>query len=106
MIEPFLWAKVFDFSFTTIGKILSFLFKVLVIVGVPILVGWMIYITIVKPHTNPAATTTQKADKIENIYYYPNKKVFSLGGTLWGMDIGIVKYDYPKEPKQIEAIKK
>lgn len=101
-MEPFIWAKVFDFSGNTILKILSFLFKVLVIVGVPALIGWTIYVTIIKPHTNPTPTTTQSAKEIINNYYYPNKKTFSLGCNLWGMDVGIVKYSYPDKP----AIKK
>ena len=49
----------------------------------------------------PRATESyaQKAEQITNIEhnFYPNKKVFGLGLTLWGLDIGIMKYDYPKE---------
>jgi hypothetical protein len=43
----------------------------------------------------------QKAEQITNIEHnlYPNKKVFGIGITLWGFDIGIMKYDYPKEIK-------
>ena len=52
----------------------------------------------------PRATESyaQKADQITNIEhnYYPNKKVFGLGLTLWGLDIGIMKYDYSKEVKK------
>ncbi len=58
-MEPFIWAKVFDFSWTTITKILSFIFKVLVIVGLPALALWIIYAATIKPHTNPTPTTTQ-----------------------------------------------
>ena len=57
-MEPFLWAKVFDFSGTTIFKILSLVFKVMVIVGLPILALWMVYAAVVKPHTNSTPTTT------------------------------------------------
>ena len=49
----------------------------------------------------PRATESyaQKAETITNIeyHYYPNKKVLGLGFTLWGWDIGIMKYDYPKD---------
>jgi len=52
----------------------------------------------------PRATESyaQKAENITNIEYhnYPNKKVLGLGITLWGFDIGIMKYDYPKESKK------
>ena len=49
----------------------------------------------------PRATESyaQKAESITNIEpnFYPNKKVFGLGVTLWGWDLGITKYDYPKD---------
>ena len=49
----------------------------------------------------PRATESyaQKAEQITNIEhnFYPNKKVFGLGLTLWGLDIGITKYDYSKD---------
>jgi hypothetical protein len=101
-MEPFVWAKVFDFSWTTIKKILSLIFKILVIVGLPALALWGVYVLAVKPHTNPMPTTTQnqQAQQITNITenYYPNKRVFALGGSLWGFDLGIVKYDNAKLP--------
>lgn len=100
-MEPFMWSKVFDFSGNTIAKTLSFVFKTLailfIVIGIPALLGWMVYVSLVKPHTNPNPSTTQTAELIENKYYYPNKKVFGLGFNLWGVDIGISKYDYPKE---------
>jgi hypothetical protein len=101
-MEPFIWAKVFDFSWTTIKKILSLIFKILVIVGLPILALWGVYVLTIKPHTNPLPTTTQNqaAEEIINttINYYPNKRVFALGGSIFGFDLGIVKYDNTKEP--------
>ena len=96
-MEPFLVKKALDFSLPAIGKSVSVVFKGLLVLGLIIGAGWSIYVTMIKPHTNP--TPTQKAETIENYYYYPNKKVFGLGVNLWGLDLGIMKYDYPKEPK-------
>ena len=52
----------------------------------------------------PRATESyaQKAEQITNneTNYFPNKKVFGLGLTLWGWDIGITKLDYPKEKEK------
>jgi hypothetical protein len=69
--------------------------RVLVVIGVIALIGWSLYVTIIRPHTKPNPTTTENA----NIIYHftinvPAKRVFGLGGTLWGADIGIVKYDW------------
>jgi hypothetical protein len=56
---------------------------------------WAAYVTIIKPHINPLATTTEKAKNIYHInIQLPAKRVFGLGGTIWGMDLGIVKYDF------------
>jgi hypothetical protein len=69
--------------------------RVVAVIGIIALIGWSLYVTIVRPHTKPNPTTTENA---ETIYHFtinvPAKRVFGLGGTLWGMDIGIVKYDY------------
>ena len=98
-MEPFLWSKVFDFSGTTIAKTLSFVFKTIVIlfivIGIPGLLIWQAYVTFIKPHTNPTPTQSQVAEKIENIYYYPNKTVFSLI-NLWGWEL-LSKHTYPTE---------
>jgi len=94
-MEPFLWSKVFDFSFPTIKKILSLIFKIMLIVGIPALILWGSYVLFVKPHTNPNPTTEENA---QVIYHFtinvPAKRVFGFGGTLWGTDIGVVKYDF------------
>jgi hypothetical protein len=50
MGEPFLISKLFDFSGNTIGKILSLVFKIMVIVGAPALVLWGAYVVFVRPH--------------------------------------------------------
>lgn len=52
-------------------------------------------------YPKPTESYAQKAETITNTEYntYPSKKVFGLGITLWGFDIGISKYDYPKENK-------
>jgi hypothetical protein len=103
MAEPFSFLKAFDFSGAAIGKSVSVVIKGLLILGLVGLFIWMCYVTFVKPHTKPTPTTTNTAQVINNYFYnfYPNKKVFGLGGSLWGMDIGIAKYDYPKEPNTI-----
>lgn len=75
-MEPFLWAKVFDFSMTTILKILSFLFKVAIVVGIPLAIGWGVYVTMIKPHTNPTPTTEQSAEVMNNAYHYYPKPTF------------------------------
>ena len=50
-------------------------------------------------YPKPTESYAQKAEQITNIEhnFYPNKKVFGLGLTLWGLDIGITKYDYAKD---------
>jgi predicted permease len=67
-------------------------------------IGWSVYVALIRPHTKPNPTTTQNANTINNTYYYPNKKVFSFGATVFGLDIGLVKYSYPDKPliKQTE----
>ena len=74
-------------------------FSVLCVIAVIALMGLGI-----KRILYPRATESyaQKAENITNIEhnYYPNKKVFGLGLTLWGWDIGITKLDYPKEKKK------
>lgn len=47
----------------------------------------------------PTESYAQTANSITNIEHntYPSKKVFGIGITLWGFDIGISKYDYPKK---------
>lgn len=68
-MTPFVWAKVFDFSFTTIAKILSLVFKILIIIGLPALALWGVYVTAIRPHTKPNPTTQQKAETIINNNY-------------------------------------
>ena len=68
MPEPFVIAKLFDFSMNTVLKILSLVFKILLIVGVPVVAGWFVYATIIKPHTNPVPTTTVQSGGVSNTY--------------------------------------
>lgn len=58
---------------------------------------WAVYRTFIKPR--PTESYAQQAEQITNneTNYYPNKKVFGLGLTLWGWDLGITRYDYPKK---------
>lgn len=84
-------------------RTISVVCVLLVVVGV----SWAVYVTMIKPHVKPTPTTTEYAEKIYHIYYYPNKKTFGFGLTLWGTDIGLSKYDYPKEPiVKVELVKK
>ena len=61
---------------------------------------WAVYRTFIKPRATESYA--QKADTITNIEHnnYPNKKVFGVGVTFWGFDIGITKYDYPKKTEK------
>lgn len=64
---------------------------------------WAVYRTFIKPRATESYA--QQAETITNIEhnFYPNKKVFGLGLTLWGWDIGITRYDYPKaKPAEIK----
>jgi len=98
MPEPFMMAKAVDMSGAALGKATSVVLKGLLVIGLIGLFVWMCYITFVKPHTSPIHTTEENAEAIYNYNYYPSKKVFGVGGTLWGMDIGVVKYSYPQNP--------
>ena len=101
-MNPLIITKVVDVTKHAILRTVS----VICVLGVIIGLGWAIYAGIIRPVTKPNPSTTQNAEKIDNIYYYPIKKVFGFGFNLWGCDIGIVKYDYPKEPIVKMEIKK
>jgi hypothetical protein len=79
-----------------IGRTVS----VLCVLAVVALLGLGVKRIIYPPKTESYAQTVQAGGTNNNIeyHYYPNKKVLGLGFTLWGWDIGIMKYDYPKEP--------
>ena len=98
MPEPFMVSKAVDMSGSALGKATSVVIKGLLVLGLIAYLVWSAYVTFIKPHTNPTHTTEENAEAIYNYNYYPNKKVFGLGGTLWGMDIGVVKYSYPQNP--------
>lgn len=67
MSEPFSFLKAIDFSPAAIGKSLSIVVKA----GAVILAVWWLWATLIKPHTNPVPTTTQKAQEICNNYNNP-----------------------------------
>ena len=71
-------------------------FSVICVLAVIGLLGLGVKRILYPPKTESYA---QKADTITNIeyHYYPNKKVAGFGFTLWEWDIGIMRYDYPKE---------
>ena len=86
----------------SLSRTFSVICTLLVIAGL----CWAIYVAFVRPTTKPNPSTTQNAEQIKNYYIYPNKKVFGFGFTLWGMDIGLMKYDYPKEATQKQNVGK
>lgn len=103
MAEPFLVKKAFDFSGAAMGKSVSVVIKGLLILGILTLLVWSVYVTVVRPHIKPTPTTSNTAQVINNYFYnfYPNKRVASFGASLWGWDLGVVRYDYPKDPNTI-----
>ena len=88
-MEPFAWAKLFDFSFNTIAKILSLVFKILIIVGLPALALWAVYVTAIRPHTKPTPTTTTTVEKggVSNTYAY----TYNMKPTFGCMSIPVMK---------------
>ena len=102
MPEQFLLSKALDLTPTALGKSTFSVLKGLLVLGAIAGLGWAIYAGIIRPVTKPNPTTTQNAEKIENISYYPNKRVFFIGINLWGMDIGIGKYSYPDKPSVVK----
>lgn len=70
----------------SLARTISVISTLLVIVGL----GWAIYITVIRPHTKPNPTTTQKAETIQNITYdYTEKEMLFLGIRLWKFRIGV-----------------
>lgn len=53
--------------------------------------GWSLYVSFIKPHTNPTKTTDQRAEQINNPHYNPQPR---LGGCA-NMRI----YEYYKKVK-------
>ena len=82
MPEPFSILKAVDMAPTALAKSTSVVFKGLLVLGLLAWLGWMVYVSFIKPHTNPTPTTSQKATQIYNVYVYPNRKGFSL--LSWG----------------------
>lgn len=52
---------------------------------------WAVYVTLIKPHTNPTTTQTQQAEEISNTYITNTDDAFFLGLRLFGFKIGITK---------------
>ena len=50
-------------------------------------------------YPKPTESYQQKANNIINneTNYYPSKKVFGLGLTIFGFDVGISRYDFDKK---------
>jgi len=103
MPEPFLIKKALDLSLPAIGKAVSVVVKGLLVLGVIALLVWSIYVTVVKPHTKPTPTTSQRGT-ITNNYINPTadqladivndqvkkqRKKFFLGVSLFGFEVGI-----------------
>ena len=83
-----------DVSFS----ILKIIFTIVAVITLVAGLCWLIYAGAIKPVLHPNPTTTQNAQSIQNNEYYPAKRVFGLGFTLWGTDIGIFKYDFSNKP--------
>lgn len=98
MPEPFMVSKAVDMSGAALGKATSVVIKGLLVLGLIAYLSWSAYVTLIKPHTNPIHTTEENAQAIYNYNFYPSKKVFGFGFSLFGMDIGVVKYSYPANP--------
>ena len=75
-MEPFIWSKVLDFSGNTIMKTLSLVFKILVIVGLPVLVIYWAYGAILKPYLNPNPTNRQMGERDNYQYTIEPKSYF------------------------------
>jgi len=68
-------------------KALAFLPWLILWIGL----GWGLYVTYIKPHTNPLPTTTQLAEEITNINYNEVDRAFFFGVKLWGWRLGVSK---------------
>ncbi len=73
-MEPFSFAKFFDFSMPTMGKVISLGIKLLLIAGIT----WCVYVAVIRPHTKPNPTTKEEA---ENIYHYTYSPKSTFGCT-------------------------
>lgn len=105
MAEPFSVVKALDVTPSALGKSVSVVLKGILVIALIAGLAWGIYITIVKPHTNPTPTTSQEgtitnnyinptADELADIINEQVKKQgkkFFLGIRLLGFDIGIQK---------------
>jgi hypothetical protein len=107
MAEPFSVVKALDITPSALGKSVSVVLKGLLVIALVAGLGWGIYVTMVKPHTNPTpSSTTNQEGTITNNYINPTadelqdiinsqikkqKPKFFLGVRLLGFDIGIQK---------------
>ena len=80
--DPITAAKFFSGVFNPKTHLKTFSF--LIIIAFWALIGWSVYTGLIKPHTKyRLPTTTQKAEKIENVTNnYPEKKSF-IDWKLW-----------------------
>lgn len=72
-------------------------FSIICVLLVAAGIYYSVYRTFIKPR--PTENYSQKAEQIINneTNYYPNKRIFFFGITLFGTDLGISKYEYPKD---------
>ena len=99
MSEPFNFLKALDITWPALGKSVSIVVKGLAVLAIVVGIGfgvWFLYCTIIKPHTNPVPTTTQKADEIKNNYDYVQPKA-SFGGC-----VSMKIYQYREKQQQQE----
>ena len=76
MGEPVSFKKIIDLTPNTLIKTSSSTLKGLLVIGSIAIAAWSIYVTFVKPHINPAPTTTQKAEAITNYNIQPKQTFF------------------------------
>lgn len=78
----------------SLQRTLSVICVLLVFAGL----GWAIYVAFIKPNTNPNATQTQVAEKIDNTFYYAQDESFFLGVRIFGLKFGITKNKQAVKP--------
>jgi len=69
MAESISGKQLLDITPTAMIKSSSQTFKGLLVIGAISVVGYSLYITLIKPHFNPLKTTEQKAEQIVNYNY-------------------------------------
>jgi len=67
------------------------LFKILSIIGIVGFIGWSVWAIVIKPVVSPIQTTSQYAEKIQNVNITESDDRFFIGVKLFGLKIGLSK---------------